>query len=214
MTTPRASLPELSTSQAAKETVHNEALRILEALTVGGVVTLSLSTPPATPAEGGVWVVGASATDAWAGKENQLAHYTNGAWAFYVPADGWHIHVIDEDKQYFYTGTAWAAYAAPAQLDSVQENVAAAGTTSATATAATDDMVEVTTSTAATADGIRLRTIVQGEKQVIFNKTANALNVYPPTGKQINLAGADVAHSLQAWGTVTYYAVKSDSYYT
>lgn len=214
MTTPRASLPELSESQVSKEIVHNEALRKLEALTVGGVESLSLSDPPATPTAGGVWIVGAAATGAWAGMEKKLAHYTNGAWAFYTPADGWRVHVIDEDKLYFFNGTDWTAYAAGSTLDAVQESVAAAGTTSATATAATDDMVEVTTSTAGTADGIRLRTIVQGEKQVIFNKTANALNVYPPTGKQINWAGVDTAHSLPAWGTVTYYAVKADSYYT
>lgn len=214
MTTPRASLPELSTSQEAKEVVHNEALRILEALTVGGVVTLSLSTPPGSPTEGGVWVVGATATGAWAGKENQLAHYTNAAWAFYAPADGWQIHVIDEDKQYFYNGTAWTAYAAPAQLDSVQEGVAAAGSTAGTATALTARLCEVTSSTAGTADGVKLPAIAQGERCTVFNKTANAIKVYPPSGQQINYGGADTPHTLAAWGTTTYYAVKTDSYYT
>lgn len=296
MTTPRASLPELSEAQASKEITHNEALRKLEALTVGGVVTMTLSAPPASPTEGGVWIVGPNATGAWSGMENKLAHFTNAAWAFYAPADGWNAYLIDANVFVFFDGTAWStkfylpasvagaaslnlpAGAAPttpadgdiwattaalvaringatrtlwddgnlatvaqaeaeagtattprawtaqrvaqaiaalgSAIDTVQENIAAAGTTSATATAITARQAEVTSSTVGSAEGVRLPTIIQGNKVVVFNKTANAINVYPPTGKQINWAGVDVAHSLGAWGTVTYYATKADTYYT
>lgn len=100
------------------------------------------------------------------------------------------------------------------QSAAVQEGIAAAGSTAGTAAAITGDWAEVTSSTAGSADGVRLPDIAQGEKTVVFNKTANALKVYPPTGKQVNWAGVDVPHSLPAWNTITYYAAKTDSYYT
>lgn len=54
MTTPKLLMPELSTSQAQKEVTHNDALRVLDGLVQLGVVTKGLSTPPVSPANGGL----------------------------------------------------------------------------------------------------------------------------------------------------------------
>lgn len=109
MATERANLPELIVGQGSKELTHNEALRILEALTVGGVVDRDLTTPPVSPAAGSVYIPRATATGAWTGKENQIAHFYNGSWRFYQPQTGWHVWIIDEGIFASFAGGAWSS---------------------------------------------------------------------------------------------------------
>lgn len=66
-----------------------------------------LTAPPAIPAEGDRYIVGAAATGAWASKDRQIAYYYNAAWNFDVPTEGWQTWVEDEDKHYTYDGTSW-----------------------------------------------------------------------------------------------------------
>lgn len=67
-----------------------------------------LATPPTTPAAGDRYIVKATATGAWIGKENNIAEWNGTAWVFYVPSEGWTLYVDDEDKQYSFNGTGWA----------------------------------------------------------------------------------------------------------
>lgn len=108
MPTPRANLPQLSEAQASKTTTINEAFLLLEALTVGGVIEIA-NTPPGTPTDGDIYIVAASPTGAWAGQAQKLAHWTNGAWAFYTPKTGWHTLSIADAALYWYNGTTWVA---------------------------------------------------------------------------------------------------------
>ncbi len=107
MTTPRANLPELSTAQASKETTINEAFAKLEALTVGGVIDRTLTTPPISPSDGDIYIVAASATGDWAGQDDNLAHYLNSSWRFYPPANGWHLFSIPDANFVWFNGTTW-----------------------------------------------------------------------------------------------------------
>lgn len=107
MPTPRASLPDLSEGQASKTTTINEALNKLEALTVGGIISRTTTTPPSSPSNGILYIVPASATGAWAGQTNKIAHYTNGAWAFYTPNSGWYLFSIADAKFVWFDGTSW-----------------------------------------------------------------------------------------------------------
>ena len=107
MPTPRASLPDLSEGQAGKTTTINEALNKLEALTVGGIISRTTTTPPGSPSNGILYIVPASATGAWAGQTNKIAHYTNGAWAFYTPNSGWYLFSIADAKFVWFDGTSW-----------------------------------------------------------------------------------------------------------
>jgi hypothetical protein len=102
----------------------------------------------------------------------------------------------------------------PEPIPLVEESLAATGTTSGTAAAITSRFTEVSTSNTGVDDGVRLPALVQGEEYTVFNKTANAINVFPPSGQQINYAGADTPYSLPAYNTITFVAVKSNSYYT
>ena len=48
-----------------------------------------LSEPPALPAEGARYIVGASASSLWAGKGGAIATWQDGAWNFLEPREGW-----------------------------------------------------------------------------------------------------------------------------
>jgi len=107
-TSPNLSLVYLSASQAQKEVTHNEALNDLDALVQLSVASRTLTTPPATPAEGDSYIVGAAATGAWAGHDLAVAAYYGG-WVFKTPKAGWLAFVRGETKFYVFNGSSWAA---------------------------------------------------------------------------------------------------------
>lgn len=116
--TPNLALPYLMAAQAQKHVTHNEALRNLDALVQLSVLDRDLAAPPAVPAEGARYIVAASATGAFTGHESHIAAYQDGAWAFYIPREGWLAWIADEDKLAGFDGTAWTLVA-PAVLNPV-----------------------------------------------------------------------------------------------
>ncbi|HWU63287.1 MAG TPA: DUF2793 domain-containing protein [Ensifer sp.] len=105
-TTPNLNLPYILPSQAMKHITHNEALQILDAAT-NAVVVATLTAPPAAPAEGALYLVGAAATDAWTGKDGRLAFFIDGAWIFLVPRAGWQAWFAQDARTRIYDGAAW-----------------------------------------------------------------------------------------------------------
>lgn len=93
-------------SQAQKEVTINEALVIIDALLNTGVKSKSLSTPPETPTNGDLYIVGASPNDDWLDKENQVAWY-DGAWRFIIPKEGLTLWVSDNQSLFTFNGTTW-----------------------------------------------------------------------------------------------------------
>lgn len=69
-----------------------------------------IDTPPGSPTAGDRYLVIATATGAWAGKENQIAEWNGTAWVFTAPATGMNV-VVDDEPQYIYlySGSAWVA---------------------------------------------------------------------------------------------------------
>ena len=64
-----------------------------------------LSTPPGSPTTGDRYLVGALATGAWAGDDDEIAEWTGSAWAFTNPTTGMAVLVDDElDGLYIYSG--------------------------------------------------------------------------------------------------------------
>ena len=102
-------LPFIEASQAQKHVTHNEALRVLDALVMLSVIDRDLSAPPASPAEGDRYLVKATGGGSFSGKDNQIAHFSDGAWTFYPPRLGWTCYVIDEGALLCWSGTAWEA---------------------------------------------------------------------------------------------------------
>lgn len=115
MTTPKLTLPELAVGQAGKELTHNDALAILDQLVQARVLDKDLSAPPGSPVDGAAYIVGPSPTGTWAGSANKLAYWrsASGAWRFLTPVAGWQVWVTDENKQYRYSGSAWAEVVDP-----------------------------------------------------------------------------------------------------
>lgn len=116
MTTPRGA-PELVESQAVPETTVNEQIRRTEGGAGHYPVADRVIAPPGTCADGAQYIIIATATGAFAGKEGQIAQAvgTNAA-------SGWHYRVLgaidegvtayvqDEDAEYKWDGSAWGSY--------------------------------------------------------------------------------------------------------
>lgn len=106
-TTPNLSLPYIAAAQAQKHVTHNEAIRALDAIVQLTALDRDLTTPPATPTDGERYVVGSGATDARLGRDDAIAAWQDGAWAFYPPQEGWLLWVADEDVLLAWSGSAW-----------------------------------------------------------------------------------------------------------
>jgi hypothetical protein len=107
--TPRLAAPYILQSQSQKEVTHNEALNILDGLVQGVAEDNTQTAPPASPAEGAVWIVGAGATGDWAGHDDALAQFIGGTWAFHTPLEGWSVWLKAQGLTARYDGTGWVA---------------------------------------------------------------------------------------------------------
>jgi hypothetical protein len=96
----------------------------------------------------------------------------------------------------------------------VTDAITAAGTTQATATEITTASNNVTV-VAAGADGVRLPTAQPGVQILVRNSdAADALNIYPATGAQINALGANAAFSLAAGLTIQLFSTTTTQWFT
>jgi len=87
-----------------------DGIRTLDVLVQLRPLDKDLTAPPGTPANGDLYIVGASATGAWSGHDDDLAVWDSGAsaWVFYTPAPGWQAWLADEALPYRYTASGWA----------------------------------------------------------------------------------------------------------
>lgn len=106
MTTPLLGLSEVSEGVVNQATVHNTALRQLEALLVRAL-SMSTASPPGSPAAGDSYIIPAGATGAWAGKDSQIAAYIGGAWSYFTATEGIRLWVNDLDVEFAFDGSAW-----------------------------------------------------------------------------------------------------------
>lgn len=100
---------EIEAAQNNKHLTANTTFRRLFILARGSALDKDLSTPPSTPADGDTYIVGASATGAWAGHDGDIAYYSTNAWDFIAPTEGVRIYLADANALYVYTGSAWVA---------------------------------------------------------------------------------------------------------
>ncbi|AKH43475.1 hypothetical protein FHS61_000821 [Altererythrobacter atlanticus] len=84
---PRYQLPLLFSGQAQKEFFVNEAHALIDTL-LHPVIEGEADDPPADPAAGECWLVGASPTGDWAGQAGMLACFQADGWIFTAPRDG------------------------------------------------------------------------------------------------------------------------------
>jgi hypothetical protein len=114
-TSPRLSLPFIAPAQAQKHVTHNEAIARLDLLAQLHVLGFDATTPPADPAPGDAWALGAGATGAWAGHDGQLALYGEGGWEFVIPRAGWQAADVTQNMLRLFTGSDWVPVAVDTQ---------------------------------------------------------------------------------------------------
>jgi hypothetical protein len=112
-------LPLIEAAQAQKHVTHNEALLLLDAAVQLAVISRTLATPPASPAEGDRYLVAASPTGAWAGHAGELAFWSGGAWRFMAARAGWRLWSVAESKFLVYDGTLWRDLQALSELQNM-----------------------------------------------------------------------------------------------
>tara|TARA_B100001057_G_C22835037_1_gene944896 strand:+ start:765 stop:1223 length:459 start_codon:yes stop_codon:yes gene_type:complete len=86
-TTPRHALPNLFAAQAQKEFTVNEAFALIDAL-LHIAAEGEASEPPASPADGECWIVGAEPSGEWSGQAGAIACRQGGTWLFLMPSEG------------------------------------------------------------------------------------------------------------------------------
>ena len=113
--TPNLTLPYVQGAQAQKHVTINESLAAMDALVLLAVLDRDLSAPPSVRrAKGDRYIVGPSASGDWAGHDDAIAIWRDGAWAFYPPNTGWRAWLADESALAIWTGAAWqTAWAQP-----------------------------------------------------------------------------------------------------
>jgi hypothetical protein len=105
-TTPHLGITLLETAQAQKEVTVNEALYRIDALLNTGAIARTLTTPPASPASGDVYLIPTGATGAWSGKAGQITYFDQ-LWRFIVPRAGSLLAVQEDGRLYRFDGTNW-----------------------------------------------------------------------------------------------------------
>ncbi len=108
-TTPKFGIQDIADQQANAETTHNEAVRLLETMASRAIKDRDLTTPPGSPTDGDAYIVKATGTGDWAGKDNNVAVYVTDAWKFISPEEGNEVYLQDEDVPVFWNGSAWLA---------------------------------------------------------------------------------------------------------
>ncbi|MFA4994210.1 MAG: DUF2793 domain-containing protein [Bdellovibrionales bacterium] len=111
-TTPNLALTYIASSQAQKEITHNAALNDIDFLAKTSVIDTTVSTPPASPATGDAYIIGASPSGAWTGFAGSLAGYYGG-WSIKMPVAGWTAWTRATSRLLYYTGSAWALLTTP-----------------------------------------------------------------------------------------------------
>lgn len=97
--TPNTQIPYVPEGTLDPAAGLNDSLNVIDALLQPRVVSMALYEPPATGEDGDMYIVAATASGDWAGKENWLARYVleGQFWQFYEPGVQVQTVVNDED---------------------------------------------------------------------------------------------------------------------
>ncbi|MCQ0091342.1 DUF2793 domain-containing protein [Roseovarius sp. M141] len=116
--TTNLALPYILAAQAQKHVTHNEALRLLDGLVQLSVLDRDLTAPPGSPADGDRHIVASGATGDWAGWDQNVALFTDGAWLRLPPRTGWRAWVEDEGVLLVFGAAGWVG-TTPASLQNL-----------------------------------------------------------------------------------------------
>jgi hypothetical protein len=186
-TTTQLALTHLVEGQASAEVTINDSINKIDALIQLSVKDRDLTAPPGSPAEGDRYIPKATATGAWASKENSIAVYLSG-WIFVTPREGFRAWIEDENRWVTYTGTVWV-YRTAAEI------TASATQTQAGGTLVTTEVVLI--GTVATAnDAVTLPAALAGDHVLLYNNSGTAAQLWPASGETIDGLGVDASRTV------------------
>lgn len=73
------------------------------------VLDRDLTAPPEAPAIGATYIVAPGGSDAWVGKDGQVALWGGAGWGFGVPRVGWVAYIEDEEVLSVFKAGGWSA---------------------------------------------------------------------------------------------------------
>ncbi len=106
MTTSKLGIILMATNTANKESLFNEAVLALEAASSVSVISMALTAPPVSPADGDFYIPKTGATGDWNTWANKLVFYYSG-WRMLTPFVGMKIYDQNTQLEYRWDGTNW-----------------------------------------------------------------------------------------------------------
>lgn len=103
--TRKLELKYIVANQSQKEVTINEDLNLLDMLVQATAKGIA-NAPPASPAEGEMYIIGDSPTDTWEGKAKHLAGFFAGVWLIVAPRAGWRVW-LEEGRAMRYQAGIW-----------------------------------------------------------------------------------------------------------
>lgn len=96
----------LTSNQDSKHVTVNASALILEAVSIGVVVSQT-NTPAVSPTNGQLYIVGTAGTGAFVGQNNKLALYDSTTWYFYSPKTNQTLYNTALASYVRFNGSAW-----------------------------------------------------------------------------------------------------------
>jgi hypothetical protein len=105
--TPRQALGVLADGQELDAMQINDALIQFDAMTDICLLGQFVNTPPASPADGDMYLLGAAPSGGWTGRAYKIAYCIDGGWRFYAPFNGLRAYVAATHGFLVYMDGAW-----------------------------------------------------------------------------------------------------------
>lgn len=106
--TMKLALPLLSAGQSLREQTLNEALTRIDMSMYASILEPPRNSAPTGPADGDSYLVGTSPSGEWAGRDDQLACFTQGGWRYLEPVVGMRVHNASSGLDWQFDGTSWS----------------------------------------------------------------------------------------------------------
>ena len=106
--TPSYAYAEMVENQPNHHLLFNQLINELECKQ-GFVISQTTTSQPALPAEGDAYIMAAVHTGVvWSTfSQNSIALMYSNTWHEFVPVEGWHVFVKDEDNMLYFNGADW-----------------------------------------------------------------------------------------------------------
>jgi hypothetical protein len=187
--TPRQALGVLADGQELDPMQINDALVQFDAMTDIYLLGQFVNTPPASPADGDMYLLGAAPTGAWMGRAYKIAYCIDGGWRFYAPFNGLRAYVAATHGFLVYVNGSWID--ANALISATEVSIASAATCDLGAAGSL--FVAITGTTAITGFGTGANLVRFVRFAGALTLTHNAASLILPGAANIVTAAGDSA---------------------